>query len=284
MAPGVRLAVQESPGQEPATVLLHGLASTHHWWDLVTELLPGRRVVRWDHRGHGLSTIPTGRHSVEDLARDAAAVLDAAGLQQCIVAGHSLGAAVGLRLAADRPDLVAALCCVDGGLYDPQTMFGRSWWDAQPAMRLDRRIAPTEAMLTAWAHGIGLPAAAVPALLANYQPDPSDPRRVRLRLPAEHEGPLAYSLWSQRPADLLARVDVPVTAVLARTADRAAAAVRRRALHHTLDGAGRTVTERWIDGGHDLPLEQPHRVADAILDLLEHATLAVPAVGARMSA
>lgn len=248
------------------------MASTHRWFDLVAELLHGRRVVRWDQRGHGLSTIPAGRHSVEDLAQDAAAVLDAAGLQRCVVAGHSLGAAVALRLAADRPDLVGALCCVDGGLYDPQTLFGRSWWDAQPVMRLDRRIAPTEAMLAAWAHGVGLPAAAVPALLANYQPDPLDPRRVRLRLPAEHEGPLAHSLWSQQPADLLAHVDVPVTAVLARTSDPAAAAVRRRALRHTLDSAGRTVTERWVDGGHDLPLEQPHQVASAVTEL---ATLAV---------
>ena len=66
-------------------------------------------------------------------------------LRGCVLVGHSLGAAVALALAARRLDLAAAVCCVDGGLYDPKLMFGASWWDAQPALRpVDRHPEPRQ--------------------------------------------------------------------------------------------------------------------------------------------
>ncbi|GAA4252620.1 alpha/beta fold hydrolase [Dactylosporangium darangshiense] len=275
MAPGVDLAVHDVPGSGPAVVLLHGLASTHRWWDLVADRLPGRRVVRIDHRGHGQSSTPPGGYTIQTLAADTAAVLGTLQLRRSVVAGHSLGATVALHLAVHRPDLVDGLCLVDGGIYDPRILFGASWWDAQYAMRLDRRIAPTPAMLTAWAHGRGLPDDAVPSLLANYQPTPANGGTgsgpVRLRLAVEHEIQLAHSLWRADPAALLARISVPTVAVLAHPRDPVAAATQQRALRHTLDQARRPVTTRWVDGSHDLPLEQPDHVGTAIADLADGA-------------
>ncbi|MER7283762.1 alpha/beta hydrolase [Dactylosporangium sp. NPDC000244] len=259
-------------------MLLHGLASTHRWWDLVTRRLPGRRIIAVDHRGHGQSSTPPGGYTIAALAADTATVLDTLHVRQAVIAGHSLGAAVALHLAADRPDLTGGLCLVDGGIYDPKQLFGDSWWDAQHAMRLDRRIAPTAAMLTAWAHGRGLPGDAVPALLANYQPTPaSTPRRGGggLRLAVEHERHLAHSLWHTDPAALLPRITAPVTAILARPGDPVAAGQHLRAARHTLDRTPRTVTVHWIGGSHDLPLEHPAHVAGTIHDLttrLERAT------------
>ncbi|MET7391894.1 alpha/beta hydrolase [Dactylosporangium sp. NPDC005572] len=282
----MRLAAQEQFGQGPPVVLLHGLASTHRWFDLVTEQLAGRRVLRPDHRGHGQSSTPPGGYTVETLATDTADLLTTRGGGPWIVAGHSLGAAVALRLTAERPDLVAGLCLIEGGVYDPRVLFGANWWDAQYTMRLDRRIAPTPAMLAAWARGSGLPDAAVPALLANYRPDPATTDtmdasdmpgtagggRVRLRLAANHEIHLARSLWCQNPAALLARVDAPTLAVLARPADRAAFAARRRALQRTLDRSGRTIATQWVDGDHDLPLQAADQVAAAVTTLTAMVT------------
>ena len=57
---GVRLAVREWPGQGPSILLLHGLASSSHIWDLVApRLAPRFRVVAYDQRGHGLSGKPS---------------------------------------------------------------------------------------------------------------------------------------------------------------------------------------------------------------------------------
>ena len=137
-------------------VLLHGLASTHRWWDFVIRHLPRRRVLRWDHRGHGQSTA-SGAYRIETLAGDAAAILDQRGLRGCVVAGHSMGAAVALQLAARRPDLVAGVCCVEGGVPDPHVLFGDDWNTAHAVMRNDRRIEPTAAILAAWARGAALP-------------------------------------------------------------------------------------------------------------------------------
>ncbi|MFG2045535.1 alpha/beta fold hydrolase [Dactylosporangium sp. NPDC048998] len=275
VAAGVDLAVRDTPGPDVAAglpvVLLHGLASTHRWWDLVAERLPGRCLIRFDHRGHGQSSTPPSGYTVDAFAGDAAALLDALATGPCVFAGHSLGATVALELAARRPDLVAGLCLVDGGIYDPHILFGSTWWEAQYRMLLNRRIAPTPAMLTAWARGHGLPPAAVPALLANYQPGsttaPDHHRPAGLRLAVEHEIQAARSLWRHDPAATLAATAAPTIAVLARPEDPAAAATHLQALLHTLDRAGRIVPVRWVDGGHDLPLEQPGHVAAAITRL-----------------
>ncbi|GGM23868.1 alpha/beta fold hydrolase [Dactylosporangium sucinum] len=268
---GVRVAARCQAGSGPPVVLLHGLASTSRWWDLVVAELPGRRLLRWDHRGHGLSSSPSAGYRVDVLAADAAAVLDTLRLAGCVVVGHSMGASVALMLAASRPDLVSAVCCVDGGLYDPRTMFGSSWPVAQPVMSIDRRINPTRAMLDAWAAGVGLPPTAAPSIAANYQhaaPDQSAIRsgsaRLRLRLTPEREQALARSVWQQRPDWVLAKVTAPVTAIMARPSDPAEVGLRHDALHSTLTRAGRSIRQIWVDGGHDLPLQQPQRIAEEI--------------------
>src|SRR5947209_19132566 len=96
---GVTLAGNDTGSGEPV-VLLHGLASTHRWWDLVVPHLPGYRVVRFDLRGHGASTAPPDGYGLDRLAADTVAVLDALDLDRVVLAGHSLGAALALRVAA----------------------------------------------------------------------------------------------------------------------------------------------------------------------------------------
>ncbi|MGI5243229.1 alpha/beta fold hydrolase [Dactylosporangium sp. CA-139066] len=256
-------------GSGPPVVLLHGLASTHRWWDLVIRRLPRRRVLCWDHRGHGQSAV-TGGYRVEALAEDAAAVLDQRGLHGCVVAGHSMGAAVALQLAVRRPDLVSGVCCVEGGLPDPRILFGDHWNTAHAVMRNDRRTEPTASTLAAWARGAGLPEAALPAVLANYQPA-REPGRLRLRLDRGAETGLAYSLWCQQPATLLAAINAPVTAVMARPKHSGQLHRLQAALCSTMTRSGRQVRVVWLDGGHHLPLQHPARIAGIIKDLADRA-------------
>ena len=56
VSPGVTIAGDTRGAGGPVVVLLHGLASTRRWWDLVADRLVGaHRVVRLDFRGHGRS-------------------------------------------------------------------------------------------------------------------------------------------------------------------------------------------------------------------------------------
>jgi pimeloyl-ACP methyl ester carboxylesterase len=92
--------------------------------------------------------------------------VDELDLDRVVLAGHSRGAAVALRVAAS-PARVAALACVEGGLHDPRSMFGPTWELARAAMVRPIRGRVTVAVLRAWLAGTGMPATALPAVLAN---------------------------------------------------------------------------------------------------------------------
>lgn len=96
----------------PPFLLLGGTGSDHNLWSgLVGPLAERFRVVTPDPRGTGQTTRPPDPTtcSMRVMARDAAALLDRLALGAAHVAGLSLGSAVAMELAAERPDLVRTL-------------------------------------------------------------------------------------------------------------------------------------------------------------------------------
>ena len=76
----------------PALLLLHSLGTSHALWDeQLPPLVDRYRLIRYDARGHGKSTAPPGEFTIEQLGRDALAVLDAAGAKSAVVCGVSIG-------------------------------------------------------------------------------------------------------------------------------------------------------------------------------------------------
>ena len=112
----VRLRATRWPGEGVPVLLLHGLASSRRFWDLVVPGLAGLRVVALDQRGHGDSERPSGPYDGATVVADALTALDALGLSRVVVVGHSWGAGTALRLAATAPERVLAVVAVDGGL------------------------------------------------------------------------------------------------------------------------------------------------------------------------
>lgn len=95
-------------GEGPLVLFVNSLGTDLRIWDAVLSLLPpGLRLARFDKRGHGLSDLG-GATRIEDLADDAAALIDRLG-GPAIVVGVSIGGLIAQSLAARRPDLVAAL-------------------------------------------------------------------------------------------------------------------------------------------------------------------------------
>jgi pimeloyl-ACP methyl ester carboxylesterase len=263
VSPGVTIAGDTRGTGGPVVVLLHGLASTRRWWDLVADRLVGaHRVVRLDLRGHGRSSAPWDGYTIERLAADVAAVLEALGQSGVVLAGHSLGAAVAVKVAAVRPDLVASLSCVDGGAYDPKLLFGTSWSQARSVMLPARRGRVTLDVLRAWLATTDLPGSALPVVAANYAGHPAG--GLRLRLDPEHEAQLAHSLWTQQPAQDLAAATAPALVLAASVpGDRR----RWESLREARELVGERLRVRWLSGGHDLPLECPDEVASALAAL-----------------
>ncbi len=79
------------------------------WMPQVPALAREFRVIRYDTRGHGRSSVPDGPYRLADLGADALAVLDACEVQHAHVCGSSLGGLTAMWLAVHAPARVTAL-------------------------------------------------------------------------------------------------------------------------------------------------------------------------------
>ncbi|KPU83781.1 3-oxoadipate enol-lactonase [Marinosulfonomonas sp. PRT-SC04] len=94
----------------PAVVFSNALGTDLRLWDQLMPLLPkSLRLIRYDTRGHGLSSAPEGDYFMGDLVADAAALLDHLKVKDCIFVGLSIGGMIAQGLAAERMDLVRAM-------------------------------------------------------------------------------------------------------------------------------------------------------------------------------
>jgi len=101
----------EDVGAGPVILLIHGFTNYGLSWtpQLAALVYAGYRVILPDLRGHGLSTPATELCTIPDLASDIADLLDHLGTGPVALCGPSLGGNVGLQMALDQPDRIAAL-------------------------------------------------------------------------------------------------------------------------------------------------------------------------------
>jgi 3-oxoadipate enol-lactonase len=94
----------------PAVLMIQGLGADKHGWDMQRFVLAGRyRVLALDNRGAGRSDKPFGHYTLEQMADDAVAVLDHAGVPSAHVVGASMGGAIAQIVALRHPDRVRSL-------------------------------------------------------------------------------------------------------------------------------------------------------------------------------
>jgi pimeloyl-ACP methyl ester carboxylesterase len=109
-------------GPERTVVLVHGLTANSRGWALLGPTLAARgwHVIAPDLRGRGLSSKPAHGYGVPFHANDILALCDALALPSVSVVGHSLGAVIGMYLAALYPQRVSRLVMVDAGGKIPE--------------------------------------------------------------------------------------------------------------------------------------------------------------------
>ncbi len=114
---GLRLRYLEWPGDGEPVLLLHGLTACARSLAALAEGLaaprPAHRVVAPDLRGRGRSDKPEHGYSYAHHTADLVALLDHLGIARAAVVGHSLGALIGVYLAAHEPARVSRLVLID---------------------------------------------------------------------------------------------------------------------------------------------------------------------------
>ena len=103
----------DSPRPEPLVMLHGGAWRWQEYLSLIPTLASHRHIYALDLRGNGRSGWTPGSYRLQDFTQDILEFLDHLDAAPAVLAGHSLGGAVALMAAAQRPDKVAGLIIED---------------------------------------------------------------------------------------------------------------------------------------------------------------------------
>jgi 3-oxoadipate enol-lactonase len=94
----------------PTLLFINSIATTRELWARqVSRLSKSFRVISYDARGHGFSQVTAGDYTIEQLGRDALAILDAVGIESAHVCGISLGGITAMWLGVHAPRRITSL-------------------------------------------------------------------------------------------------------------------------------------------------------------------------------
>lgn len=253
--PGASIRLGDSGGAADAVVFVHGAGMDHTMFRAQAEAVraAGYRVVLWDLRGHGQSTLSTGiRFTADDAFADLAALLDALELDRPVLIGHSLGGNLVQAFAREHPSRAGGLIVID------------STWNAGPLTGFERFVLRLAAPLLAL-----IPASRLPMLMAKASAvDPGaieETARVFARMPKK----VFLDVWRATASfvspDPDARTPVPLG--LIRGAEDRTGNIAT-AMPAWADAEG--VAEHVIpDAGHVVTLDAPEATGRAIIAVLE---------------
>jgi 3-oxoadipate enol-lactonase len=147
--------VVDGPDDAPPLLLLHSIGTTHSIWESQAQALARHfRVIRPDMRGHGLSGVTPGDYSMQQLAADALALLDALGIRAAHVAGISIGGRIAQQMAAEAPERVLSLCLLNTALEFPSPAI---WQVRIDEVRRDGTQVLADAVMPRWVVDTTLP-------------------------------------------------------------------------------------------------------------------------------
>jgi pimeloyl-ACP methyl ester carboxylesterase len=105
-------------GEGPDMVMLHGLTGNLAVWHLkvAPKLRREYRITTYDLRGHGHSDVPPTGYTTQDMAEDLGGMMDALGIEQAHLVGHSVGADISLHFALHHPHRVGKMVLIEAGI------------------------------------------------------------------------------------------------------------------------------------------------------------------------
>ncbi|WP_397448529.1 alpha/beta fold hydrolase [Pseudomonas sp. NA-150] len=260
--PQLTLALPDGPqavrecGKGAAIVLLHGIGSgAASWLEVALQLSQHARVVAWDAPGYG-DSIPLAqiRPTAQDYAERLCQVLDALGIEQCVLVGHSLGALTATAFAQTHPARVSRLV-----LISPARGYGAPTRDLQRAQVRKKRLDALEQL------GIEQMAAQRSAHMLSPRPSPKALEWVRWNMSRLNTGGYRQAVELLCGDDLLrySPLSMPCE-VHCGEADTITAPQDCLTLAKALNANFNLIP----DAGHASPIEQPLLVAGRLAHAL----------------
>jgi 3-oxoadipate enol-lactonase len=106
----------DGPEDGAPVVFANSLGTDFRLWDPILPLLPeGLRILRFDKRGHGLSTCPSAPYTMGQLVSDAEKLMDMHGFKDALFVGLSIGGMIAQGLSVKRLDLIRAVVLSNTG-------------------------------------------------------------------------------------------------------------------------------------------------------------------------
>ncbi|OLD54450.1 MAG: hypothetical protein AUI56_00095 [Actinobacteria bacterium 13_1_40CM_2_66_13] len=100
-------------GRGDPLILIHGLADDHRAWRrAVPDLMLHHRLLMYDLRGHGETSLGAADGTLRQLGDDLVTLLDAIEVERADIAGFSLGGTIAMRVAIDHPDRARGIALV----------------------------------------------------------------------------------------------------------------------------------------------------------------------------
>ena len=243
----------EGPASAPTILLSNSLGTSLAMWDpQVVALAQDYRVVRYDCRGQGGSTVPAGPYSVAQLGGDVLAIMDALDIKKAHWCGLSLGGMIGQWLGANAPSRFDKIILANTTCYYPNPAF---WLDRIQTVKDGGLASIAERVIAGW----------LTADFRNKEPSVAERMKAML-LAAPQDGYIATceALSSLDQRDLLLKIKSP-TLVIAGRQDASTPPKNAEFIVSQIPGARLSI----LDAAHISNVEQSNAFSKAVLEFFK---------------
>jgi 3-oxoadipate enol-lactonase len=236
----------------PTLMLSNSLGATMQMWEpqmrALTQLF---RVVRYDRRGHGRSSVPPGPYSMERFGRDAIAILDDLNISKVHWCGLSMGGMVGQWLGANAPERLGRIVLANTACYYPDPT---NWRNRIKAIKDGGMAAVADTVIAAW----------LTADFREREPQiAANLTSMLLATPVAGYLACCEALSTLDQRDLLPNIKNP-TLVIAGRHDISTPIAAGEMIRSRIPNASLTI----LDAAHISNIEQPHAFTDAVIGFL----------------
>lgn len=222
------------------------------WARIAESLATSHRVIRYDHRGHGQSPVPSGDYTLEQVATDALELMDHLEIECADYCGVSMGGMVGMWIASHHPARIRRLVLASTSAHmAPQ----QPWLDRAALVRAEGMSSVVEPTLERWLTPEFLQTESAEALLTRAQLISTDPHGY---------AGCAMAVGEMDLRSDLAAITAP-TLVIVADDDPSTPTSHGEAIATAIDGAGLVR----VAGRHLALVEHPEEFATVIGEFLD---------------